>query len=317
MYRLFFFALLIHLNTLVAQPGIDADKLRDLLELCDSTRADEVALYHRGHLVTHWRRNGDCTDRIFNTTSMVKSWTGIVAGILIEEGTWGSVDDPICDYLPEWKAGCRNQVTLRDLLTMSAGLNQKSGGGILAEADMNAYALQVEPDTLPGLRFSYSNASVHLLGMAMESATGQSAQAVFSTRLFDPLGMDSTHLYLDEAGNYATYGGAQTTVQDAARVGLLLRNDGIWEGERLISEDWLKEMVRPSEQAPYYGYLWWLDLQSENPSYAAMGDFGKLTIVFPGLDLVFVRAQTCDLLADYRMQWMGPGFLKAIADVVR
>lgn len=302
---------------LFSQETISQEKLNDLLALCDSTRADEVGIYHKGELVAHWRRDEACTDRVFNTASMVKSWTGLVVGILIDRGVFSSIDDTICDYLPDWEAGCRNNITIKDLLTMSAGLYRKGPRGILSKTDMDAYALQVEPDTVPGIKFSYSNESVHLLGMAMEAATGKTAQDVFQEVLFAPLGMDSTHLVTDEAGNYVTYGGAQTTVQDAARVGQLVLNGGTWMGKRIVSEEWIKASIAPSDQAGYYGYLWWLDTQSAHPNVAAMGDFGKLTIVFPTLDLVFVRAQTCDLLQDIRMSWMGPSFLRAIAEVVK
>jgi len=303
--------------SLSGQEVINREKLGDLLALCDSTRADEISIYHKGELVTHWRRDETCTDRVFNTSSMVKSWTGLVVGILIDLGIFTSADDRICDYVPAWKAGCRNNITLKDLLTMSAGLYRKGPRGILSKTDMDAYALQIEPDTVPGIKFSYSNESVQLLGMAMEAATGKSAQEVFQEVLFEPLGMDSTHLVTDEAGNYVTYGGAQTTVQDAARVGQLVLNGGTWDGHRIVSEAWIQASTQSGDHAPYYGYLWWLDTQSEHPNIAAMGDYGKLTIIFPTLDLVFVRAQTCDLLQDIRMSWMGPPFLRAIAEVVR
>ncbi len=304
------------LSPLLGQDAINQEKLSDLLALCDSTRADEISIHHKGELITHWRRDTACTDRDFNTSSMVKSWTGLVVGIMIDRGDFTSVDDRICDYLPDWEAGCRNNITLKDLLTMSAGLYRKGPRGILSKHDMDAYALQVEPDTVPGIKFSYSNESVQLLGMAIEAATGKSAQDVFQEVLFEPLGMDSTQLVTDDTGNYVTYGGAQTTVQDAARIGRLVLDKGVWNGKQIVSESWIKTSTQPSAYAPYYGYLWWLDTQSEHPNIAAMGDFGKLTIIFPTLDLVFVRAQTCDLLQDIRMSWMGPPFLQAIADVV-
>lgn len=314
MYYLLFVCLFA--SPLLGQEAINQEKLSDLLALCDSTRADEIGIYHKGALVTHWRRDEACADRIFNTASMVKSWTGLVVGIMIDRGTFKSVDDPICDYLPDWEAGCQNNITLKDLLTMSAGLFRKGPRGILSKTNMDTYALQIEPDTVPGIKFSYSNESVHLLGMAIEAATGKSAQDVFQEVLFTPLGMDSTHLVTDDAGNYVTYGGAQTTVRDAAAVGQLLLNKGTWSGKRIVSEDWINASIQPGTYAPYYGYLWWLDTRSEHPNVAAMGDYGKLTIVFPTLDLVFVRAQTCDLLQDIQMSWMGPSFLKAIAEIV-
>jgi hypothetical protein len=69
---------------------------------------------------------------------------------------------------------------------------------------------------------------------------------------------------------------------------------------------------------PYYGYLWWLDNQSANINYAATGDLGQMTIVFPDLGLVFVRRQNCDLSSEsVAMRWMGPDFLKLVASTVK
>ena len=68
---------------------------------------------------------------------MVKSWTGLVLGILIDKGLIPSEEALACDFIPEWEDGCKHQVTLKNLLTMSAGLNKRRGAqGILAVEDM-------------------------------------------------------------------------------------------------------------------------------------------------------------------------------------
>lgn len=308
---------------------VSNEKLNALIDFCDSTKADEILLQHKGKIISHWKRtdfskvqsefaNPECGSPYMGTASMVKSWTGIVTGILLDIGTIDSLDAPACKYIPEWKAGCENNITIRHLLTMTAGLNRKGPRGVLSQSDMNQYVLSLKPDTLPGIRFSYSNESVQLLGLILERATGKKADVVFKELLFTPLKMDSTTLSLDSAGNVIVYGGCKTTVKDAVKVGQLMLNQGRYANKQIVSSQWVKASVTPHSLAPYYGYLWWIDKSSENWNYAATGDLGQMTIVFPESELVFIRKQTCDLSpASVNMTWMGPGFLTLLTNITK
>lgn len=93
---------------------------------------DEFILIHKNEVLAHWK-NSNCDSSYFNTASMLKSWTSLVIGIMIDEELIKSEKDLVCDYLPDWKDGCKNDVTVEHLLTMSAGINKKRGAnGILA-----------------------------------------------------------------------------------------------------------------------------------------------------------------------------------------
>ena len=290
--------------------------LDSLLQFSQSTYTDEFMLIHEGKVTYHWQ-NQDCNAPTFNTASMVKSWTGLVVGKLIDRGLIESEEEQVCQYIPEWQDGCEYEVTIKDLLTMSAGINRKRGAeGIVDEKDMNAYARSVKLDTLPGIRFNYSNASVQLLGIIIEAASGKSAGEVFAEVLFEPLGMDSTSLAQDEAGNDVVFGGATTTIEDASKIGRLMLNEGRYDGRQIVPESWVKKSVNPSEHASFYGYLWWLDNNSAYKNFAATGDFGQMTIVFPELELVYLRQQSCNKDISGNMKWMGPQFLEMVADVV-
>ena len=304
---------------LVAQQEtkIDSSNLLKLIEFSEATFTDEIMVVHENKVVCHWK-NRYCDSVYFNTASMVKSWTGLVIGILIDKGLISSEDDLVCQYISEWKDGCRYNVTIKNLLTMSAGLNTRRGAqGILAVEDMNDYALNLELDTLPDIEFSYSNESVQLLGVIIENLTSKSANEYFHEVLFEPLGMDSTRLAMDPIGHDMVYGGASTTLDDAANIGMLMINGGKYDNKQIVSESWIKKSIIPSEKASFYGYLWWLDYNSEYKSFAATGDGGQITIVFPELDLAFLRQQSCNLEKSGNMTWMGPDFLKLIATVVK
>lgn len=302
--------------------------LETLIHFCDSTKADEILIYYKSNLLTHWKRtdyshvqgtipNPDCGSPYMGTASMVKSWTGIVTGMLIDKGIIDSVNAPVCTYIPEWKSGCDHHITIRHLLTMTAGLNRKGPRGVLSQGDMNQYVLTLEADTFPDVRFNYSNESVQLLGIIIERATGKRADIVFEELLFTPLEMDSTTMTQDSAGNAIVYGGCKTTIRDAAKIGQLMLNHGRYGENQLLSENWVSASVTPHPLAPYYGYLWWIDKSSTYWNFAATGDLGQMTIVFPELDLLFIRKQSCDLSpASVNMSWMGSKFLSLVSNVI-
>jgi len=303
---------------LVAQQEaeIDRTKLAELIEFSSDTYTDEIMLIYKNQVVGHWT-NEHCDSLSFNTASMIKSWTGLAIGTLLDKGLISSEDDLVCKYIPEWEDGCKYKVSIKNLLTMSAGLNRKRGReGILAVEDMHQFALNVQLDTLPNIRFNYSNESVQLLGIVIERATGKSANDYFQETLFAPLGMGSSQLGKDPKGNDVLFGGAITTIADAAKIGMLMSNKGKYDGKQIISESWINKSLTPSGFAPYYGYLWWLDNNSENKNFAATGDFGQMTIVFPGLDLIYLRRQSCNKEVSGNMKWMGPDFLKLVASIV-
>lgn len=294
--------------------------LERVIHLNDSLYASEILLVQEGKELLYWK-DPSCAVTTLGTASMVKSWTGLAIGTLIDRGLIKSVDEKVCQWLPEWKDGCRKNVTVRHLLTMTAGFNRRGGAsGILAQDDNNTYVLNTKMDTVPGIRFGYSNESVQLLGIILERVSGMEADRYFKKYLFEPLGMDNTHLGKDQSGkNWVTYGGCTSTVSDAARIGELILGRGRYKGRQVVSEKWIEEMLTPGTLAPYYGYLWWVDHKGKYVTYAAMGDPGVMTIIYPQLDLVFVRNQACENNTAIQPRyssafWFGPGFIQVVGD---
>jgi len=308
------------LTALFGQKNINTDTLRKVQTIAEETFADGVLILHKGEIIHEWY-NPDCDSVYMGTASAVKSWTGLLVGILLKEGKIKSVEDPVCDYLPEWEAGCKANVKIRHLLTMSAGINKRRATEgpkrvIFVEPDFNKFVLNMPLDTTPGLRFSYSNETVQLFGPIIERTCEMSVEDCFQQKLFEPLGMDSTSLVKDDAGNAIVFGGAETTLRDFAKIGQLMLQKGAWNGQQLVAEDYIEASVTPAPTSAYYGYLWWVN--EESGSYSAMGDFGQLCIVFPEKDLIYMRYQTCKN-QDRRYNinsWMGLDFLKTLGAVV-
>lgn len=299
---------------------IQADNLDSLIVFLDSVYSDEVLVIHDNKVIKHWKSNR-CDSSYFNTASMLKSWTGLVFGTLIDNGLIESEHDLICKYLPDWKAGCQYKVTIKDLLSMKAGFNRRGGVGVLAAEDANAYAIDSKLDTLPDSKFGYSNVSAQLIGLLIKSVTGKPLNEYYDEVLFSPLGMDSTSLMRDfSKKNYLAYGGAHTTIEDASQVALLVLNKGKWKGKQVISETWIEKSTQPQHafNDKYgYGFYWWTNTITGTPVYTAMGDRGKVTLIFPELNLIVLSQQTCDRTKFKRMSWFNSDFFKFVAGVVK
>ncbi|MFT5517331.1 MAG: CubicO group peptidase (beta-lactamase class C family) [Rhodothermales bacterium] len=108
-------------------------------------------------------------------------------------------------------------------------------------------------------------------------------------RLFDPTGMQTTHLMVDEYYNTVTIGGMRTRLREFARVAQLMANVGKWNGAQIVPAQWVRDSVTPGEKNAYYGYLWWID--QEMGAYSAAGTFDQTILVLPEQDLVAVRLQ--------------------------
>ena len=269
--------------------GMDVSALERHRLLCQKTGADVCLVVHRGAIVQEVYAP---TYRVPTyAMSSTKSITGLLVGLLIDDGKIKSIDAPVCTYVPEWCAGRRSQVTLRHLLSMTSGLPRMYDEGVASTNDKNPFVIGLSPTGEPGKAWAYSNEGVQLLSPVLDRAAGEPIQTYAQRRLFGPLGMKDTRLHLDEKEHAWTYADMETTARDLARVGLLMLNGGTWKGRRVLSAGWIERSTRPSQEFnSRYGLLWWLYAQPRG--YAALGYLDTNLYVFPDEALVVVRMQS-------------------------
>ncbi len=270
------------------------------------------------------------TQEYFNTPrgpielmSCNKSVVNLLVGMLIDDGTIASVDAPVTTWFPEFvealeRAGGvkldetaraqRAGVTLLHLLTHTSGLAaDATTEKIYASPDFVKFAVESPLKTAPGTAFFYNNVACNLLCGVIEKASGQKADDFARERLFDPLGITEFEWTHDAAGNPHGMAGCQLHAEDLARIGQLVLQRGMWEGERLISGAWLDASMRPAFPqlgggAEICGRLWWLDLAPAKPiddgtaaappavrAIRADGFLGNYLVIVPSTGLVAVR----------------------------
>ena len=271
--------------------GLDTTALAGHLDACRQSGADACLVAYRGQIVQEWYGPGYAEP--MPTMSSVKSWTGLLAGILIADGALG-LDDPVADWVPEWTAGAEAGVTVRHLLTMTSGLDQRTepGESVDFEARKTAFVLALPLDRAPGEGWSYSNEGVQLLSPILERAAGVPLETFARERLFRPAGMHRTALAVDADGDANTFADAATTLRDFARIGQLMLQGGVWDGRQVVPAAWVRASVEPVPQNPGYGRLWWLEGDEDGAfAYGTQGFRNTDCWVFPEAEVVVARMQ--------------------------
>jgi len=271
-----------------ASLGIDVAALENHRQLCQRSSADACLVIRRGKIVQEYYSQAYRLP--MPAMSSTKSITGILVGMLIDDGKIKSIDEPVCAYISEWCAEPRGKVTIGHLLAMTSGLPRVFEKGVGNVSDKNAFVIKQPLATEPGAKWAYSNEGTQLLSPILDKAAGEPIQDYARRRLFEPLGMMETHLYLDSRKHAWTYADMQTSARDFARIGILMLNKGVWGKQRIVSAKWVEQSTKPSQDLnPGYGLLWWL---YEKPAgYGAQGYLETNLYVFPEQELVIARMQ--------------------------
>ncbi|GAO39151.1 putative hydrolase [Sphingomonas changbaiensis NBRC 104936] len=237
------------------------------------------------------------------TWSVAKSISGTLVGIAAKQGL---LDPAQPARVPEWGPASvdpRTGIKLDNLLRMASGLHSDTAGNRTDALYTGATTVTGEVthwplEAMPGTRFRYANNDILLAIRSLRAALNDDQRylAFPRTELFDRIGMTHTVAETDWQGNFILSSQVWSTARDLARLGLLWLNDGVWQGERILPEGWVKYMTTPSgpqpEKGEGYGATMWLFGPAQGlpaGSYAAQGNRGQYIMVIPSERLVVVR----------------------------
>lgn len=265
-----------------------------------------VVVVRHGVIVAEWYEAGRDETWWAASWSAAKSFAGALVGIAIGEGLIENVDVSMARFIPSWAGTDKEAMTLRDVLTMSSGLqwteDYSTAPTVLSdiarlastESDHLAYVLSKPLEHPPGTFWRYSSADTLLLAAVIEAATGLTAAEYADQVLFGPLGMGPIDWWSDVAGRTLTYCCIDTPTREFAKFGLLYARGGRWVDRQVVPESFVDDSTnRTSKPFEFYGYQWWLRLQGTPPFpsdvFLAEGYDGQFIYVMPSLDLVVVR----------------------------
>jgi CubicO group peptidase (beta-lactamase class C family) len=250
--------------------------------------------------------------------SVSKSITSLVVGIAIDEGYIAGVDVPYLELFPytgyeNWDDR-KNDMTLEHVLTMQLGLqwnefdppytspDNQWNRFYFNEHDFAKALLDLPIIADPGTEFAYNTAATVSLGQAVENSVPLMLDDFGITELFFPLGITEIEVTRTPTGLANGGGGFYLRTRDAVKFGQLLLNDGTWNGERIVSGEWLAASLIPQTamawaepdqwnwQVTGYGYQWWTGFYEHGgtavDTWVAWGYGGQWVVAMPSLDLV-------------------------------
>ena len=273
--------------------GLDAIEVNQLMDFVETPEFNTQAaiLIQGNNIIAEYYGEGYDKSSLVTSWSVAKSFTSTLIGIAIDEGYINSINDPITDYLPQWKGKDQDNILLKHLLAMQSGMDDHPLAGVVFSMDMVKYSLERDIVRPPEKAFSYSNEDSMLLGEILKNATGFSVQDYADKKLFNILDVEDKW-WTDQAGNTVTYAGLDMTPRDFAKFGLMVAQDGKWENKEIVSSEWLETATNNYNDLAPYGFQWWTSNSPEEKEYdffSAKGLDGQLIYVWPEIDLVFVR----------------------------
>ena len=268
----------------------------DSVEFAPDIEMHSLMIIRHGQVVAEGWWSPYAPELVHLLYSLSKSFTSTAAAFAVAEGLL-DLDATVLSYFPELEADITDRRSRSMLVRHVAAM----ASGHLAETIDRALAIDpvepvrgfllIPPDREPGSVFAYNQPCTYTLAVIIQRLTGQTLTEYLRPRLFDPLGIGEVGWQQDHKGRDLGFTGLHATTDAVARLGLLYLQRGVWNGRRLLSEDWVAEATRaqvenPNEPNPDwrrgYGFQFW----RSRHGYRGDGAYGQFCLVLPEQDAV-------------------------------
>jgi CubicO group peptidase (beta-lactamase class C family) len=304
----------------VVQPeemGLKSEVLEhELAELLGANKTGAACLLVNGKLVWEHYWNDFGPHSRFDIYSAGKAFTATAIGLLIDDGKL-KVDDPACTILTEWANDGRKEITIRNLLTMTSGLEQ----------DYRTYVNSPDPteamlnwplERPPGTAWSYEQATSHALSIIVKRISGKQPVVLLRERIFNKIGIVEADWLRSRQGDCLGWRSVLISARELALFGQFYLNRGRWNGEQLLSEDFIDQatvndpllasipVADGQDDFRRRGYGWQMFVNTngifkgvDQSGYGFLGAYHNICIVDPVHDFVFVRMVTPEAQGDH------------------
>ncbi|GAB5416711.1 MAG: serine hydrolase [Crocinitomicaceae bacterium] len=279
------------------------DELREYIEELD-TRALLVVKNDTLIYEEYWGEHDEAT--MSNSFSVAKTIVAILVGIAIDDGLIDDINDPVCKYIPEFKSGGRDVITIKHLLEMASGLSwTESGSNPFSDnaesyygTDLDGLVLRQKMVSEPGVEFKYQGGNSQLLAMIVEKVTGESISTYASKKIWSKLGMkEDAHWSLDKKdGQEKAFCCLYAQARDFAKIGRMFMDGGAYDGEQIIPRWFFLQMTKQNDLTTeygipnyQYGYHVWTYRGLADEVIYCRGILGQYIIAIPSQDLLIIR----------------------------
>lgn len=280
----------------------------------------------RNDTILYEKYNGSYSDTsLVSSFSMVKSMISTLVGIAISEGKIQSIDNSITDYLSEFKSKPGfDSITIKNLLQHTSGIkftdeifnlvsdNAEFYWGKNLRQEMAELTLKNAPNKV----FHYSSANTQLLALILERVANEPISNYLETKIWKPLGMEAPAFWSldsdDENSMEKAFCCLQARTIDFAKFGRLYLNKGSWEGEQIVSTDWVEQSTQSdpnNNNRHFYNYGWGIG-PLKYKSFYAVGLYGQYLYIYPEKNLLIIRFG--DRLTSYNPNYWQDIFLQII-----
>jgi CubicO group peptidase (beta-lactamase class C family) len=225
-----------------------------------------------------------------NIQSATKSFTSLVFGIARDMGYFDSLDQKLYDIIPEaFDTNLKKrEITLRHLMTMKSGLDFDNDAlakelHIDERKNQMKYILAKPLFADPGTEYYYRDCDPQLLGGAIWTRSGMTLEEIADEKLFGPMGISDYYWEKNEDGHNWAAQALYMRPRDMAKIGILVLNQGDWEGQQLVSEEWIEQSTS-FQTEPDYGFYWWI----YEPDYPALPEIRAISAVGAGGQYIFI-----------------------------
>lgn len=294
--------------------GIPSEAIVRYIDACE-TQLDGMhsfVLVRHGKLIAEGYWAPFSADRVHLLYSHSKSFTSTAAGFLVDDGKL-DLDERVVDIFPEYapKNPSRNiaEMRVRDLLTMNAGQDKEAHYNDPAGDWVKAFMNSNTP-RLPGSGFKYDSCATHIVAAIVEKKTGKKLMDFLEERLFSKIGIEGAKSNTSPTGIACGGWGMSMKTRDLAKFGLLYLHEGDWNGECILSRDWVRlatslqtrtDRKGDGDWCQGYGFQFW---RCRHNCYRADGAFGQYTVVMPDQDAVIsITAGLSDMGKELQLVW--------------
>ena len=246
------------------QRTISDDALKTATAYAEANNSDSFIVWRNGKVEAEAYFKGNTREGSIISRSLAKPVTAAAVGRAIMLGKIKSLDQPVADFVTEWKGDTRRaKILVRHLLDMRTGFLPQALAPEAADI-LNRSYLHPRHDEIivkeypvvdePGTRYEYNNATSEMVAVLIERATGRRYAEFISTEVFQKIGALGGTVWVNRDGGMAHSGCClMIPAESILRLAMLTLQDGVWDGKRLLPDGYVKQMRTSTKENPYYG----------------------------------------------------------------
>lgn len=286
---------------------------KDLIKKAEETKTGSLIITQEGKFLVE--KNWESPLSFYYMQGVTASLVTLALGSVLDEGKL-NLDASMVQWIPEWLDD-RGKIKVRQLLDHSSGFADNEKDPWFKSPDSWIWAQGQQIQFSPATTSNISDTNHILLGLVISKVTNESPEELVKKKIFSSLKIQKWGWDDDKAGHTNVAGGLRLRNYDLLKVGNLLAQNGSWNNQRIISQNWIEQIQKPSEKNPQYGLNWWLHDEKGLKAVYAFGYQGQYVVVVPEKKLVAIRLRSLVPVEQNKTEYDWTDFPKELMQILR